>query len=208
MTLLLLAAAPPAGVALSATKTNTPPPAYATNLDLVTSKRLNHAMDEIRDLQRQLEVLRNDFAESRSSLQCEMSSTKRTLSTVLRKEGMRARNKVFGSAEPYQVPRRMPLPECERSRLKVEVSKEGEAQNCADGPKQIATSPATDAQPRSGSSRWITSIFSTHILGPLVTGAVLRVIFFGCLTDLCIRLAASPYLSGSAGLIALIKSPV
>jgi hypothetical protein len=194
-------------LALSASKTNTPPPAYAANPDLVTSKRLNHAMDEIRDLQRQLDVLRSDLAESRSSLQSEMCSTKRTLSTVLRKEGLRARNKVFGSAEPYPVPRRTPLTECERSGLKVEVSKQGDAEKSTDGQTHIATAPAKDIQTKSGLSKWTTTMFSAQILGSVVTGAVLRVFFFGCLTDLCIRLAGSPYTPGSTSLGAMIRSP-
>jgi hypothetical protein len=190
----------------SATKTTTPPPAYAMNPDLVISKRLNHAMDEIRDLQRQLEALKTDFAESRSSLQSEISSTKRTLSTVLRKEGMRARNKALGPAEPYQVPRRTPLPECERSRLNIEISKQSEAQNSVDIQGHTPTSPAMDTQPRLVAGSLITCLFSVRNLGPLVAGVVLRVVFFGCLTDLCIRVLAPPYLLGSAGLLAFIKS--
>ena len=189
-------------IALSDIKAHTPPPAYATNPELVTLKRLNHAMDEIRDLQRQLEIMRSDFAESRSFLQGEMSSTKRTLSTVLRKEGMRARNKVFGSAEPYQVPRRTHLPESERSRLYVEISKQGGTRNPVVSSGRVSLSCHDDRQVKPETSKSTSQTISVQLLGPLVLGAVLRVFLFGCLTDLCIRVAGSTYALGSTGLLA------
>ena len=192
-------------IALSVNKANTPPPAYATNVELVTSKRLNHAMDEIRDLQRQLEVLRSDFAESRLSLQSEMSSTKRTLSTVLRKEGMRARNKVFGSAELYQLPRRTPLVESERSRLHVEVSKQADAQNSVATPAPVPVSSHEDVRLKPKMWESATSMASPQLLGPLVAGAVLRVFLFGCLTDLCIRMVDSVSTLGSTGLFGFVR---
>ncbi|OCT44839.1 hypothetical protein CLCR_05610 [Cladophialophora carrionii] len=71
----------------------TPPPAYAQTPDLVWQKRFNHAMDEIRDLQRQIQSLKTDFSGSSTSLQTELSAVKTTMNSVLRKESFTARNR-------------------------------------------------------------------------------------------------------------------
>ncbi|KAJ9633704.1 hypothetical protein H2204_006701 [Knufia peltigerae] len=71
----------------------TPPPAYAQSPDLVWQKRLTHAMDEIRDLQKQLQDLRNDFKCSNDSTQSDMSVIKTTLQSVLRKETLTIRHR-------------------------------------------------------------------------------------------------------------------
>ncbi|KIY01186.1 uncharacterized protein Z520_02738 [Fonsecaea multimorphosa CBS 102226] len=70
-----------------------PPPAYTQNSELVWQKRLNHAMDEIHDLQRQIQVLRNDFSTSTTSCQSELSDVKSTMTSVLRKENLTLRNR-------------------------------------------------------------------------------------------------------------------
>ncbi|OQV03104.1 hypothetical protein CLAIMM_08196 [Cladophialophora immunda] len=72
---------------------STPPPAYAQCSELVWQKRLNHAMDEIHDLQRQIQVLRNDFSASTVSCRSELSDVKSTVSSVLRKETLMSRNR-------------------------------------------------------------------------------------------------------------------
>lgn len=77
----------------------TPPPAYAQSPDLLWQRRLTHAMDEIRDLQKQLQDLRDDFKGSNDSLQCDMSGIKTTLQSVLRKETMTIRHR----AAPFGV---------------------------------------------------------------------------------------------------------
>ncbi|KIW99946.1 uncharacterized protein Z518_10874 [Rhinocladiella mackenziei CBS 650.93] len=71
----------------------TPPPAYAQNPELVWQKRFNHAMDEIRDLQRQIQVLRNDVNGSNMSFRSELSGIKTTVNSVLRKETLTLRNR-------------------------------------------------------------------------------------------------------------------
>ena len=53
----------------------------------------NHAMDEIRDLQRQIQVLGNDVKGSNMSMQTELSSVKTTMESVLRKETLSVRNR-------------------------------------------------------------------------------------------------------------------
>ncbi|OAL34769.1 hypothetical protein AYO20_05964 [Fonsecaea nubica] len=72
---------------------STPPPAYAQNSELMWQKRLNHAMDEIHDLQRQIQVLKNDFSASAVNCQSELSDVKSTMSSVLRKETLTLRNR-------------------------------------------------------------------------------------------------------------------
>jgi hypothetical protein len=71
----------------------TPPPAYAQTPDLVWQKRFNHAMDEIRDLQRQIQGLRADFNGSTTSIKTEMVGVKTTMNSVLRKESFAVRNR-------------------------------------------------------------------------------------------------------------------
>ncbi|EHY54025.1 hypothetical protein HRR83_004670 [Exophiala dermatitidis] len=66
--------------ALGVTTSNNPNP------DLVWQKRLSHAMDEIRDLQRQLLDMKNQVAASTESLQTELAEVKTAMSSVLRKE--------------------------------------------------------------------------------------------------------------------------
>ncbi|KIW98294.1 uncharacterized protein Z519_01878 [Cladophialophora bantiana CBS 173.52] len=70
-----------------------PPPAYAQSVELIWQKRLNHAMDEIHDLQRQIQVLRNDFNLSNTSHRSELSDVKSTVTSVLRKETLSLRNR-------------------------------------------------------------------------------------------------------------------
>ena len=59
-----------------------PPPAYTYNPDLVSHRRLDHAMDEIRDLHGQLENLKG----SNTASQKEILGLRNTLSSILRKE--------------------------------------------------------------------------------------------------------------------------
>jgi len=72
---------------------HTPPPAYAQSPELVWQKRFNHAMDEIRDLQQQLLVLKTDVNGSTMSYQNELSGIRTTISSVLRKETLSLRNR-------------------------------------------------------------------------------------------------------------------
>ncbi|KAK4940838.1 hypothetical protein LTR10_019110 [Elasticomyces elasticus] len=71
----------------------TPPPAYAQNPELVWQKLFAHAMDEIRDLQRQVQVLKNDVNGSNMSFQNDLSGIKTTINSVLRKETLTLRNR-------------------------------------------------------------------------------------------------------------------
>ncbi|KAI1624241.1 hypothetical protein EDD37DRAFT_543493, partial [Exophiala viscosa] len=64
----------------------TPPPAYSENSELIWQKRFAHAMDEVRDLQRQLQELQNKVEESNMSVQNDMSGLRMTVNSVLRKE--------------------------------------------------------------------------------------------------------------------------
>lgn len=70
-----------------------PPPAYAQNHELVWQRRFAHAMDEIRDLQRQLQMLQNDVHGSNLSIHSELSGIKTTVHSVLRKETLTVRNR-------------------------------------------------------------------------------------------------------------------
>ncbi|KAL2416813.1 hypothetical protein ABEF95_005490 [Exophiala dermatitidis] len=71
----------------------TPPPAYAQNPELVWQKRFSHAMDEIRDLQRQLLALKSDVSGSTMSFQRELSGIKTAVNSVLRKETFSVKNR-------------------------------------------------------------------------------------------------------------------
>ncbi|KIW43960.1 uncharacterized protein PV06_05006 [Exophiala oligosperma] len=71
----------------------TPPPAYAHNPELVWQRRFAHAMDEIKDLQHQVQMMRNDMNGSNMSLQTELSGIKSTMHSVLRKETLTLRNR-------------------------------------------------------------------------------------------------------------------
>jgi hypothetical protein len=71
----------------------TPPPVYAHNPELVWQKRFGHAMDEIRDLQRQLQTLRSEVNGSNASFQTELSTVRTTMESVLRKETFSVRNR-------------------------------------------------------------------------------------------------------------------
>ena len=63
-------------------------PAYEKNSELVLTKRLGHAMDEIQDLQAQLQHLRQEVTGSTSCLQNELSGLRKTMTCVVRKEKM------------------------------------------------------------------------------------------------------------------------
>ena len=188
------------GLALSAGKHSTPPPAYAISPDLVNQKRLSHAMDEIRDLQHQVQALKNDLNGSNTSLKNELFGMRRTLSSVLKKENLRSRNRNFG-VEPYLVPRGLPSPERERerSRLHLEVGKEKPQETTTahqqppSPPKHAPASAASEANGRSALFSWTAITFSGQLFGSAVSGAILRMLFLGYLADLGIRVVSSPY---------------
>lgn len=71
----------------------TPPPAYAHNPELVWQRRFNHAMDEIRDLQKQISTVRAEMHGSNTALQNDLSNVKTTVNSVLRKETLTVRNR-------------------------------------------------------------------------------------------------------------------
>ena len=66
-----------------------PPPAYTHNPELVSHRRLDHAMDEIRDLQGQLQIMKG----SNTGFRQEISGLRNTLSTILRKESATVRTR-------------------------------------------------------------------------------------------------------------------
>ena len=70
-----------------------PPSAYTSNPELVWQRRFNHAMDEIRDLQAQLQVLRQGLNGSSTCFRRELSGLRNTLGSVLRKETVLSRNR-------------------------------------------------------------------------------------------------------------------
>ncbi|RMD39668.1 hypothetical protein DV735_g5465, partial [Chaetothyriales sp. CBS 134920] len=72
-----------------------PPPAYTTNPELVWQRRFDHAMDEIRDLQAQLQALRQGLTGSSTSFRRELSGLRNTLGSVLRKESVMSRNRLL-----------------------------------------------------------------------------------------------------------------
>ncbi|EXJ84702.1 hypothetical protein A1O3_05372 [Capronia epimyces CBS 606.96] len=88
----------------------TPPPAYAQNPELVWQKRFSHAMDEVRDLQRQLLVLKNDVSGSNMSFQNELSGIKTTINSLLRKETFTLRNRSLsmGIQETWSIQNNVP----------------------------------------------------------------------------------------------------
>ena len=65
-----------------------PPPAYAHNPELVWQRRFNHAMDEIRDLQAQVQALKRGLNGSSMCLKKELSGMRNTLGSMLRKESV------------------------------------------------------------------------------------------------------------------------
>ena len=65
------------------------PPAYTYNPELVSHKRLDHAMDEIRELHAQLEYIKR----SSTNVDKELAGLRNTLSTVLRKESTTIRTR-------------------------------------------------------------------------------------------------------------------
>lgn len=78
----------------------TPPPAYSKNSELVWQKRFAHAMDEIRDLQRQMQALKNDVEASNLSVQTDLSGIQTTVNSVLRKETLTVRNRSLSLGIP------------------------------------------------------------------------------------------------------------
>lgn len=60
----------------------TPPPSYMMNQDMVLQKRLSHAMDEIRDLQQQIHVLKDEVDTSQTSLRDALATIKTTTATA------------------------------------------------------------------------------------------------------------------------------
>ena len=187
------------GLALSLGKTSSPPPAYATNPDLVTQKRLNHAMDEIRDLQNQVQALKSDLTGSSTSFRNELSGMKRTLSTVLRKEAMRTRSRPSGPEPPHLL-RKSSLSESESGGETLDVLKEDPAEESATSDEKAAPADkdaeTRGAQEKTSIVQWAALVASGHFFGPLVPGILLRVVLFGCLTEWIVR-AASNYSSRS-----------
>lgn len=68
-----------------------PTPAFEQNCELLMKKRLDHAMDEIRDLQSQLVGLRQEVSGSNSYLQNDVAGLRRTMNSVMRKERLNFR---------------------------------------------------------------------------------------------------------------------
>ena len=66
-----------------------PPPAYTYNPDLVSHRRLDHAMDEIRDLHSQLDSVKGLNTDFRK----EITGLRNTLGTILRKESATVRTR-------------------------------------------------------------------------------------------------------------------
>ncbi|KAK5445152.1 hypothetical protein LTS15_010243 [Exophiala xenobiotica] len=92
----------------------TPPPGYAQSTELMWQRLFAHAMDEIRDLQHQLQMLRSDVNGSNTSVQSELSGIKATIHSVLRKETLTLRNRSIslGTQEMWSTqngPPRSPL---------------------------------------------------------------------------------------------------
>ncbi|OAP57291.1 hypothetical protein AYL99_08029 [Fonsecaea erecta] len=85
----------------------TPPPAYGQSPELVWQKRFDHAMDEIRDLQREIQALRGDISDSNMSFQGDLSGLKSTMASVLRKEtfSLRSRSLSLGLQETWSMQR-------------------------------------------------------------------------------------------------------
>ncbi|KAK5088317.1 hypothetical protein LTR05_002534 [Lithohypha guttulata] len=77
-----------AGIKPSKEQPNLNPGAYAQNTDLVVTKRLGYALDEIQDLQAQLMHLKQEISGSTSCLQNELSGLRKTMTCVIRKEKM------------------------------------------------------------------------------------------------------------------------
>jgi hypothetical protein len=69
--------------------TSSPPPAYTFTPELVSQKRLDHAMEEIRDLHAQLEAMKK----SNGSVDTQIAGLRETLGTILRKESTFARSR-------------------------------------------------------------------------------------------------------------------
>jgi hypothetical protein len=67
------------------------PGEYAQNKELVLSKRLGYALDEIHDLQSQLMHLKQELSGSTSCLQNELSGLRKTMTCVIRKEKLGAK---------------------------------------------------------------------------------------------------------------------
>ena len=130
-----------------------------------------------------------------------MSGMRRTLSSVLKKESFRSRNRQFG-VEPYLVPRGLPSPERERerSRLHLEVGKERPVETTT-APQQAPPPPpenapisvVSGADYRSAFFRWSAIMVSGQLIGSAVSGVLLRTFFLGCLAELTIRVVSSPY---------------
>ena len=176
------------GLALTVGQTTSPPPAYAINPDLMNQKRLNHAMDEIRDLQSQMRALRRDLSGSTMSLQNELSGMKRTLLSVLRKENLlRKQNRSFG-VEVYPVPRRSPTSDNERSRLNQEVGKERPVESTTATANAAPESPsASEVVSKQPLSAWTAIMVAGQLLGIAMSNNVLRVLLFGCIADMGLR---------------------
>ncbi|KIW11916.1 hypothetical protein PV08_09189 [Exophiala spinifera] len=130
----------------------TPPPAYAQSPDLVWQKRLTHAMDEIRDLQKQLEDLRNDVKCSNDSIQVDLSGIKTTLQSVLRKETLTVRHRAgsLGVQEAWlsQTLSRSPL--INEIRPSDTVEKQGPPQDGSDKSGSLLPEPLSPGLPSPG----------------------------------------------------------
>lgn len=179
----------------SSGKNSTPPPAYASTPDLVNQKRLDHAMDEIRDLHQQLQYLKNDMSTTTASnafLQNELSAVKRTLATVLRKETIRSRNRSLGQ-EVFQIPQRIPSPESERSPSKAKFATT-EAADLKNAQCRSSTME-TDVRVRESKAlpiKGTMAVISGRLFGSLGLETTFQIFVLGCLANLCMRAVLSP----------------
>jgi len=70
------------------------PPSYDEGSELVLRKRMSHAMDEIQDLQAQLVHLKQELSGSTTCIQNELSGLRKTMTCVIRKEKLSAKQRM------------------------------------------------------------------------------------------------------------------
>ena len=166
-------------------KTALQPTSTAKNSNLVTQKRLDHSMNEIQDLQCQVQALQKRIDGSTTSLHCEISGMRDTLTSVLLKEKIRSRSRAT-TPEPSRT-----LPpstvELEPSNPLVQMRQPGDVNEEIKPVTAIRVSA-----PEIGGSASIKSIakLSNQYLGSLLSNNFLGGFLLGCFTDLFLRVVA------------------
>ncbi|KIW92679.1 uncharacterized protein Z519_06526 [Cladophialophora bantiana CBS 173.52] len=150
----------------------TPPPAYLQNPDLLWQKRFNHAMEEIRQLQNQMQAFKREIEDCKRPLLEEKARPNPTTSPSVESR-----------------------PSNEDTRETTDL--ESTTPKVQSPPLSLAStkpSPSDTILSLAGSATWKCAaiVLSGHFLASFVPNTTIRLITYGCITNACLLACLTP----------------